>query len=55
MNKIDRAEIISVGTELLLGDIVNTDAAYLSRELAALGISVYRQSVVGDMAAITWQ
>lgn len=48
MNKIDRAEIISVGTELLLGDIVNTDAAYLSRELAALGISVYRQSVVGD-------
>lgn len=42
------AEIISVGTELLLGDIINTDAAYLSRALAMLGISVYRQSVVGD-------
>lgn len=41
-------EILSVGTELLLGDIVNTDAAYLSRRLAQLGIPVYRQSVVGD-------
>ena len=32
------SEIISVGTELLLGDIINTDAAFLARELAALGI-----------------
>ena len=43
-----RAEIIAVGTELLLGDIVNTNAQFLSQELAALGISVYHQSVVGD-------
>lgn len=43
-----RAEIICVGTELLLGDIVNTNAQYLSRRLADLGISVYHQSVVGD-------
>lgn len=42
------AEIICVGTELLLGDIINTNAAYLSRRLAALGISVYHQSVIGD-------
>ena len=42
------AEIISVGTELLLGDIVNTNAQYLSKELANLGINVYRQTVVGD-------
>ncbi|WP_105615950.1 competence/damage-inducible protein A [Vallitalea okinawensis] len=42
------AEIISIGTEILLGDILNTNARYLSRELAALGISVYFQSVVGD-------
>lgn len=42
------AEIISVGTELLLGNIVNTNAQYLSRELAALGITVQRQSTVGD-------
>ncbi|HHW46189.1 MAG TPA: competence/damage-inducible protein A [Clostridiales bacterium] len=41
-------EIICVGTELLLGDILNTNAQYLSRELAALGINVYTQSVVGD-------
>ena len=42
------AEIIAVGTELLLGDIVNTNAQYLSRELAALGINVYRQTAVGE-------
>lgn len=42
------AEIVSVGSELLLGDIVNTNAAFLSKELAALGIPVYRQSVIGD-------
>lgn len=45
------AEILCVGTELLLGDIVNTNAAYLSRALAALGIPVYRQTVVGDNPA----
>ena len=43
-----RAEILCVGTELLMGDIVNTNAAYLSRRLSTLGIGVYRQSVVGD-------
>lgn len=37
-----------VGTELLLGDIINTNAAFLARELAALGIGVYHQTVVGD-------
>ena len=42
------AEIISVGTELLLGNILNTNAQYLSRELAALGITVQRQSTIGD-------
>lgn len=41
-------EIISVGTELLLGDILDTNAQYLSRELALLGISVLRRSTVGD-------
>lgn len=43
-----KAEIIAVGTELLLGDIVNTNAQFLSQELALLGISVFHQSVVGD-------
>lgn len=43
-----KAEIIAVGTELLLGQIVNTNAQYLSRELAGLGIDVYYQTVVGD-------
>ena len=42
------AELISVGTELLLGNIVNTNAAYLAQECAQLGLSCYYQSVVGD-------
>ncbi len=45
---IRTAEILCVGTELLLGDIVNTNAAFLSRALASLGIAVYHQAVVGD-------
>ena len=43
-----KAEILCVGTELLLGDIVNTNAAYIAKELANIGIDVYYQSVVGD-------
>jgi len=42
------AELLAVGTELLLGSIANTDAQALSRMLAALGIDVYYHSVVGD-------
>ena len=42
------AEIISVGTELLLGQIVDTNAAYLAMQMANLGIDVYRKTVVGD-------
>ncbi|WP_144932560.1 competence/damage-inducible protein A [Paenibacillus sp. 32O-W] len=43
-----KAEIIAVGTELLLGQIVNTNAQYLSQQCAALGIDIYFQTVVGD-------
>lgn len=42
------AEILSVGTELLLGDILNTNAQYLAKELASIGVSVFYQTVVGD-------
>lgn len=45
------AELISVGTELLLGEILNTNAQFLSTELAKLGISVYYQTTVGDNPA----
>ncbi|MBU5486059.1 competence/damage-inducible protein A [Clostridium sp. MSJ-11] len=44
------AEIISIGTEILLGDILNTNAEYLSKRLANLGVYLYHQSVVGDNA-----
>ena len=42
------AELIAVGTEILLGDIVNTDAQVISQGLSELGINVYYQTVVGD-------
>lgn len=42
------AEILAVGTELLMGQIANTNAQYLSRRLADLGIKVFYHSVVGD-------
>lgn len=41
-------ELVSVGTELLLGDIVNTNTAYLSKELANIGINVFKHTTVGD-------
>lgn len=43
-------EILSVGTELLMGQVANTDAQYISQRLTAVGISVYRHMVVGDNA-----
>jgi len=46
--KIRNAEILCVGTEILIGDIVNTNAAYISTKLAELGISQYYQAAVGD-------
>ncbi|MHB0998799.1 MAG: competence/damage-inducible protein A [Armatimonadota bacterium] len=46
-----RAEIISVGTELLLGQIIDTNAPYLSKVLSALGIDVFYRVTVGDNPA----
>lgn len=43
-----RCEILAVGTEILLGDIVNTNAKYISKRLSEEGIFVYHQSVIGD-------
>jgi len=43
-----KAEIIAVGTELLLGDVVNTNSAEIGRMLSQIGIGVYHHTVVGD-------
>ncbi|MGX6962539.1 competence/damage-inducible protein A [Vagococcus xieshaowenii] len=43
-----RAEIIAVGTELLMGQVVNTNATFLSEQLTGLGYQIYFQTVVGD-------
>lgn len=48
MSEIKSSEILCVGTELLLGQIVNTNAAWLARELGLTGIYSYYQTVVGD-------
>ena len=41
-------EIICVGTEILMGNIVNTNAAYLAQQCASLGLQLFHQTVVGD-------
>jgi nicotinamide-nucleotide amidase len=43
-----KAETVSIGTELLLGEIVDTNAAYISQRLAAIGVDVYFRHTVGD-------
>ena len=48
MKKQFRAEIVAVGTELLLGQIANTNAQWISQQLALYGINVYNHVVVGD-------
>jgi nicotinamide-nucleotide amidase len=45
---IKSAEILAIGTEVLLGDLVDTNTAWLSGRLATLGVSVYRHMTVGD-------
>lgn len=43
-----KAEIIAVGTEILTGQIVNTNAQFLSEKLAEIGVDIYFQTAVGD-------
>ncbi len=45
---IESAEILTVGTEMLLGDLVDTNTAWISARLAALGVGIYRHVTVGD-------
>jgi len=47
-NVLRSAEIVTVGTEMLLGDLVDTNTAWMSARLASLGVSVYRHTTVGD-------
>jgi nicotinamide-nucleotide amidase len=45
---IDSAEIVTIGTEMLLGDLVDTNTAWISQRLAELGVAIYRHTTVGD-------
>ena len=45
---IRNAEIVTIGTEMLLGDLVDTNTAWLSHQLAGLGVGIYRHTTVGD-------
>ena len=47
-NHFKSAEILTIGTEILLGDLLDTNAAWISGRLAALGVSIYRHTTVGD-------
>ena len=46
-----QAEIVSIGTELLLGEIVNSNAAYIARALTTIGLNLYYETTVGDNEA----
>src|SRR5918997_1220463 len=48
LNNMTSAEIVTIGTEMLLGDLVDTNTAWLSIRLATLGVGVYRHTTVGD-------
>ena len=48
MKYIETCELLTCGTEILMGQIVNTNAAYLARKLPLLGISSQYQTTVGD-------
>ena len=45
---INSAEIVTIGTEMLLGDLVDTNTAWISQRLAELGVGIYRHTTVGD-------
>ncbi|CAA9442837.1 MAG: ADP-ribose pyrophosphatase of COG1058 family / Nicotinamide-nucleotide amidase [uncultured Rubrobacteraceae bacterium] len=45
---ITSAEIVTIGTEMLLGDLVDTNTAWISNRLAGLGVGIYRHTTVGD-------
>src|SRR3954453_16123674 len=45
---IDSAEIVTIGTEMLLGDLVDTNTTWISQRLAELGVAIYRHTTVGD-------
>ena len=49
-----KIEIINTGTELLIGDVINTNAAWLGQRLVELGLQVERSTCVPDGAAATW-
>lgn len=51
IRKIERAEILTIGTEILLGDIVDTNSGWISRNLATLGVGIFRHTTVGDNPA----
>ena len=46
--QIESAEIVAVGSEMLLGELVDTNSAWISQRLAALGVGIYRHTTVGD-------
>ena len=49
-----RAEIISIGTEILMGEILDTNANYVAQRLPAMGIDLYFMHQIGDNQASGW-
>jgi nicotinamide-nucleotide amidase len=48
MSEPVRAEIVAIGTEMLLGDLIDTNSAWIARQLKAVGVNMYFKTIVGD-------
>ncbi|MEE9240224.1 MAG: molybdopterin-binding protein, partial [bacterium] len=59
MSEPIRGEIVAIGTEMLLGDLIDTNSAFIARQLKAVGVNMYYKTTVGDnldrMAAVIGQ
>ena len=48
MSEPIRAEIVAIGTEMLLGDLIDTNSAFIAQQLKAVGVNMYFKTIVGD-------
>ena len=48
MGEIIRGEIVAVGTEMLLGDLIDTNSAFIAQKLKSIGVNMYYKTIIGD-------
>ena len=48
MGHVIRGEIVAVGTEMLLGDLIDTNSAFIAQQLKSIGVNMYYKTIIGD-------